>query len=163
MKEFKQGTVIFRQGDPGDCMYDIFSGRVGIYAAYGTKDEKMLTELTAGDFFGEMGVLDKAVRSATVVALEDVQAECITEAEFAGFITAQPEKAMKIMRQLSGRLRKLTGDYMDVCRTVYEVMEGEKKGKARSKTLMAKLDEIFDLYSQFEQMHGSIDLGLYYF
>ena len=45
MKEFKNGDVIFRQGDPGDCMYDIFSGRVGIYTAYGAPEEKLIAEL----------------------------------------------------------------------------------------------------------------------
>ena len=55
MKEFKNGDVIFRQGDPGDCMYDIFSGRVGVYTAYGTPDEKLIAELKAGEFFGAGG------------------------------------------------------------------------------------------------------------
>ncbi len=162
MKEFKNGDVIFRQGDPGDCMYDIFSGRVGIYTAYGAPEEKLIAELKAGEFFGEMGLLDKAPRSATVVALEDTLVYVINESDFNEFFMKQPEKALQIMRQLSQRLRKRTEDYIEACRAVHEVIENEKQGKPRSKKLSEKLSEIFDLYSQFDQMHGGLDVTWYY-
>ena len=162
MKEFKKDEVIFRQGDAGDCMYDIFSGRVGIYAAYGTPNEKQISELKAGEFFGEMGLLDKAPRSATVVALEDTLVYVVGEADFNEFFIKQPEKALLIMRQLSQRLRKRTEDYVEACRAVHEVLETEKAGKPRSKKLSEKLTEIFDLYSQFDMMHGAIDPNWFY-
>ena len=162
MKEYKQGTVIFNQGDPGDCMYDIFSGRVGVYVGYNTPNEKLLTELKAGEFFGEMGLLEKAPRSATVVALEDTLAYVVSERDFNEYFMKQPEKALLIMRQLSQRLRKRTEDYMDACRAVHEVLETEKAGKPRSKKLADKLNDIFELYSQFDQMHGGMDVGWFY-
>ena len=162
MKEFKKNDVIFRQGDAGDCMYDIFSGRVGIYNAYGTPNEKQITELKAGEFFGEMGLLDKAPRSATVVALEDTLVYVIGEADFNDFFLKQPEKALMIMRQLSGRLRKRTEDYIEACRAVHEVLENEKQGKPRSKKLIAQLNDIFDLYSEFDMLHGGMDATWFY-
>ena len=163
MKEFKKGEIIFRQGDPGESMYDIFSGTVGVYAAYGTPDEKLLTELKAGEFFGEMGLLDKAPRSATVVALEDTNVYVIGEADFNDYFIKQPEKALQIMRQLSQRLRKRTEDYLDTCRAVHEMLETEKQGKPRSKKLSDKLSEIFDLYSHYDQMHGGLDTAWFYY
>ena len=54
----KRNEVIFHEGDKSDCMYDIRLGRVGIYANYGTKEEKLLTELTKDQFFGEMGIIE---------------------------------------------------------------------------------------------------------
>ena len=51
---YKKGEIIFREGDPGNCMYDIFWGRVGVYTGYGTPQEKKLAELKTEDFFGEM-------------------------------------------------------------------------------------------------------------
>ena len=45
IKSFGKGAVIFRQGDAGDCMYDIQSGRVGIFDHYGEPDEKKIAEL----------------------------------------------------------------------------------------------------------------------
>ena len=121
MKEFKQGEIIFRQGDPGDSMYDIFSGRVGVYAAYGTANEKLLTELKANEFFGEMGLLEKAPRSATVVALEDTAVYVIGEDDFNDYFIKQPEKALQIMRQLSQRLRRRTEDYLEACQPSFKV------------------------------------------
>ena len=80
---FKKGEIIFRQGEPGNCMYDIHWGRVGVYAEYGTANEKKLAELYPGDFFGEMGLLEQSPRSATVVALEDsTQVSAIMESDF---------------------------------------------------------------------------------
>ena len=162
MKEFKKDEIIFRQGDAGDCMYDIFSGRVGVYAAYGTPNEKLIAELKAGEFFGEMGLLDKAPRSATVVALEDTLAYVIGEADFNDFFLKQPEKALLIMRQLSQRLRRRTEAYVEACRAVHEVLETEKAGKPRSKKLSEKLNEIFDLYAEFDMLHGGVDTNWFY-
>jgi len=67
-KSYKKGEIIFKQGDPADCMYDIRWGSVGIYLNYGTSDEKMLAQLRGDDIFGEMGLVDEAPRSATAVA-----------------------------------------------------------------------------------------------
>ena len=74
----------------------------------------------------------------------------------------QPEKALQIMRQLSQRLRKRTEDYIEACRAVHEVIENEKQGKPRSKKLIDQLNDIFDLYSKFDQMHGGMDVTWYY-
>ena len=57
-KTFKKGEVIFKQGDLSDCMYDILWGEVGIYADYGTPEEKLLTTLETERFFGEMGMIE---------------------------------------------------------------------------------------------------------
>ena len=68
----KRTEIIFNEGDKSDRMYDIRHGRVGIYANYGTKEEKLLTELTKDQFFGEMGIIEGYPRSATAVALGDL-------------------------------------------------------------------------------------------
>ena len=70
IKSYDKGAVIFRQGDPGDCMYDIQFGKVGIFDHYGEPDEKKIADLYIDQIFGEMGLLDHAPRSATAVALE---------------------------------------------------------------------------------------------
>ena len=56
-KTLKKGEVIFEQGKYEDWMYDVIQGRVGIYAGYGTEDEKLVAEMGAGEFFGEMGMI----------------------------------------------------------------------------------------------------------
>ena len=58
VKTFSRGDIIFRQGDPGDCMFDIQSGAVDIYVNFGGTNEKKIAGLSAGDLFGEMSLID---------------------------------------------------------------------------------------------------------
>ena len=80
----RKDEVIFRQGESSRCMYRIQSGRVGIFLDYGGAREKRLTELDAGRYFGEMGLLDDEPRSATAVALTaDTTLQLIRDEDFA--------------------------------------------------------------------------------
>ena len=67
---FAPGEVIFWQGDFSNSMFDIISGKVGIYSGYETEQEKLLAELGKDDTLGEMGMIEVYPRSATAVALE---------------------------------------------------------------------------------------------
>lgn len=127
IKKFKKGEIIFRQGDPGDCMYDIHSGKVGVYAAYGTPEQKLLTEFYEDQYFGEMGLLEKAPRSATAVAVEPCTAAVITEEGFGEFFEKNPAKVLKVMQQMSQNLRRRTNDFVEVCRNIKELSEKEEK------------------------------------
>ena len=116
-----KGTIIFKEGDPGTCMYDIHFGRVGIYTGYGTADEKMLTDLYANQFFGEMGMIAGEPRSATAVALEDETVlETIYPEDLAELMTKNPMKVDAILRFLSRRLRRLTYDYTEASRKLFD-------------------------------------------
>ena len=70
-KQFRNGEVIFKQGDNAGSFYQVAAGKVGIYLAYGKEDELKLTEVEKGQYFGEMGVIETYPRSATAVAIED--------------------------------------------------------------------------------------------
>ena len=127
---YSKGDVIFRQGDKADSMFDILGGRIGIYLNYGAEDEKLLTELNSNAFFGEMGMIDHAPRSATAVALENrTKLQEITEDQLGDLFREQPGKVLEIMQQLSSRLRKLTNDYMDACKTAADVTTLEESGE----------------------------------
>lgn len=118
-QELKKGDVVFLQGDPGDCMYYIRWGKVGVYANYGTPGQKKLAELGEGDYFGEMGLLDGEPRSATVVALErGTLLNRIDEAEFGQFMAENPTKVYAIIQRLSHKLRQTTRDYLSICQSV---------------------------------------------
>ncbi len=71
VKKFKKGEVIFQKGDAGDCMYDVYTGQVGIYTKYGTPDQTLLAKYYPDQYFGELGLIDRVPRSAYAVALED--------------------------------------------------------------------------------------------
>lgn len=121
VEEFKKGTIIFKEGEPGKCMYDIHYGSVGIYRSYGTPEEKCLTTLSVNKFFGEMGMLEDDVRSATAVVLEDgTNLEFIYPKDLKELFEKNPAKVEMIIAHMSYRLRKLTNEYNDACKRIYE-------------------------------------------
>ena len=125
-RTFEKGEVVFREGDPGVCMYTVDTGRVGIYAAYGTPEERLLAEAFPDNYFGEMGLFETAARSATAVALEsDTCLSMITPENFAGFFAENPARVLAIMQQMSHNLRRRTDDYVAVCRDIKEFVEKE--------------------------------------
>ena len=148
IQTYRRGAVIFRQGDAGDCLYDILSGRIGIYYDYGTPQEKLLAELTADNYLGEMGLLDHAVRSATAVALEkDTSVKAVSEADFLGYFEQNPAKVLMLMQQMSNRLRATTEAYLEACRTVHETVEAEKDGRKKGSSLLDRIKKFCQFYS----------------
>ena len=144
----KRNEVIFSEGDKSECMYDIRMGRVGIYANYGTKEEKLLTELTKDQFFGEMGIIEGYPRSATAVALGDMtELSVIAKNDFEDYCKRNPEKTVLIMKNMSARIRDLTQGYLEVCHTIAESMEAEQKGEKKNSGLMKRLKKYRDEYN----------------
>ena len=92
---------------------------------YGKPDEKLLTQLSASDraCFGEMGLIDELPRSATAVALDRVRVYRITHEGFGPYFQDNPDAVLQIMQNMSQRIRGLTNDYLNACRTVMQVSE----------------------------------------
>ena len=141
MKEitFNKDQIIFCQGENASVMYDIISGKIGIYTDYQTDKENKIAELEAGEVFGEMGLIEYWPRSATAVALEDgtVVTE-LGEDDLKEYLKDKPEKLLVVMRQLSRRIRETTQNYVNVCRTVNE-----------SRRTQEELDKYAALYTQY--------------
>ena len=116
---YRRNTVVFREGDPGDCMYQIETG-VGIFHEYGGKNETQIATLDSGKVFGEMGMIEYFPRSATAVALEETVLTEIKEEELKTYFRDKPEKLLRIMRLLSQRIRETNEKYITVCRSVSE-------------------------------------------
>ncbi|MCR5773946.1 MAG: cyclic nucleotide-binding domain-containing protein [Lachnospiraceae bacterium] len=129
VESFPKGTVIFKEGETGNCMYDIHFGKIGIFKDYGTPDEKKLSELETNQFFGEMGMVDNDKRSATAVVIsDDATIETIYPTDLRDLFENNPPKVDMILAHLSYRLRKLTKEYMKACKLIYEVSESENSG-----------------------------------
>ena len=144
----KRNEIIFSEGDKAECMYDIRMGRVGIYANYGTKEEKLLTELSKDQFFGEMGIIEGYPRSATAVAMGDMtELSVIAKNEFEDYCKRNPEKTILIMKNMSARIRDLTQSYLEVCHTIAESLEAEQKGEKKSMGLLNRLKKYRDEYN----------------
>ncbi len=122
--KLKKDEVIFRQGEGGTYIYYVITGSVGIYTDYATDKEKRLTVLTAGDFFGEIGMLQRVPRSTTAVALdEETRLDAIGEEDLEDMFKTSPSTVLLMMQHLSSRIRTLTSDYLDLCRRISEMTE----------------------------------------
>ena len=151
IKSYNKGAVIFRQGDPGDCMYDIQFGKVGIFDHYGEPDEKKIADLYTDQLFGEMGLLDHAPRSATAVALEkDTVVSVVSEEEFYEYFEKEPVKVLVLMQQMCNRLRRTSKDYLEACRTIHDAVAAEKTGEKKCGGLLASLQKLCAAYKGYD-------------
>ena len=101
-----QNTRLFRQGDSGDAMYLIESGRVRISIRDDDKQEVTLAELAQGDFFGEMSIIDGRQRSADAKVVEDSRLAVLSREAFLTFVRKKPDVALEMLSALTDRLRR---------------------------------------------------------
>ncbi len=102
---YDKGEIICREGDPGDCMYIIQSGAVEISRRKGSQ-EVVVAMLEQGDFFGEMALLDRQPRSATVKTLSRTRLLPLTRDSFLGRANEDPEISLHLIKALSQRIDK---------------------------------------------------------
>src|SRR5258705_1470885 len=97
-RRVRAGGVIFREGEQADEFFVIKSGYVRIQVG-----NRTMADLTADNIFGEMALIDSEPRSATAVAITDVELVPISEKQFLFLVS--PYFALKVMRVLAQRLR----------------------------------------------------------
>jgi CRP/FNR family cyclic AMP-dependent transcriptional regulator len=102
-KEFAEGTVLFREGEPGKEMYVVQSGRVTVSKKVG-EVEKILASLGPGEFVGEMSILNHKPRSATATCAEAAKLLVIDAKTFEAMIRSNGEIAIRMIKKLSDRL-----------------------------------------------------------
>ena len=145
---FAKGDIIFRQGDFANVMYDIVSGKVGIYSDYQGEQEEKIAELDDGQILGEMGMIEAYPRSATAVALsEQVVLSELVEDDLETYFKDDPAKVLQLMRQLSERLRETTRKYTELCGTVSRHKKAEEQGDDQPE-LLQELDRYAKFYSE---------------
>ena len=110
--ELSEGDVVFRTGDPGEIMYVVMSGRIRL-----TKGDIAVADLSKGQHFGEMALVDRSQRSLTATAVEDTRLATVRRKDFYEIIKKEPELATKLLwsfvQVLGARLRKTTSDLSD--------------------------------------------------
>jgi uncharacterized membrane protein len=105
-KKVPQNTRLFKQGDKGDAMYLIESGRVRISIRDDDDQEVTLAELAQGDFFGEMAIIDGRQRSADAKVIEDARFAILSRDAFLSFVRSNPDVALEMLSALTDRLRR---------------------------------------------------------
>lgn len=102
-RDYLAGEVVFDQGEEGQALYVMVSGRVAIGLVGSTPDASftVVAELAPGDFFGEMALLDDAPRMAQARALEDCCLVAFFREDFMLLLETHPTIASKIAIQLA--------------------------------------------------------------
>jgi HEAT repeat protein len=98
---YPDASKLVRQGDSGDELYIIVSGRVRVLT-----DGQPVAARSAGDFIGEMAILTREPRSATVVAEGDVRVLCVEQRQFEVMLRDRPEIGLAVIKTLAQRLRE---------------------------------------------------------
>lgn len=112
-KMYSPGEAIIRQGEVGDCMFVVQEGRVEVVLEHGN-GEMQLAVLGAGEFFGEMAILERQVRMATVRALGVARVLTVERKLFLGRLHEDPSLAYRVAQTMSHRIRDLSAQVMQL-------------------------------------------------
>lgn len=119
VNDYSAGEILFLEGEPADAFYAILEGEIKIIKVTAEGKEIILEKMGKGDFFGEMGILEEKNRSATALINKKSKLLVLEKDNFVGFIKDNPEIALKIIIELSHRLRQANQEieglaFMDV-------------------------------------------------
>jgi len=101
--EFPAGHVIARQGEIGTGFFVVVEGGVRV-----VRDGEVVAQLGPGDFFGELSILDRMPRNASVVAAAATTCLALASWDFDAVLLEQPALTLAILRGVAARLREVT-------------------------------------------------------
>jgi CRP/FNR family cyclic AMP-dependent transcriptional regulator len=114
-KQFKQGDILFRQGDASDHVMRISDGEIEILREVGDTSV-LLGHIREGEWLGEMGVIENRGRNATARAATDTTVEVLPAEQFLDRVSRDPALSRDLLLRLSVRLRtiedKIVGDLL---------------------------------------------------
>lgn len=143
-----KNQIVFNEGSVDSTMYSVISGVIGIFAGYGTENQKKIAEFEKDQLFGEIGLIGCLPRTATAVSLVNgTELYEIGEADLNQYFKDKPEQLLMLMKQLSHRLRETTQKYMDVCKTIYENDREQRNGDPRSDWIAEHMDLYCEEYT----------------
>jgi len=112
-KVYRSGEVNVRQGEVGGCMCVVQPGKVEVILGKEGKEIR-LAELGEGEFFGDVALFEKDLRSATVRPLGEVRVLSVDKKMFLRKIHDDPSLAFMIMQKMSRWIRELDGEVMRI-------------------------------------------------
>ncbi|MGB6163844.1 MAG: Crp/Fnr family transcriptional regulator [Pseudonocardiaceae bacterium] len=111
---FPRAHVIFAEGEPGDRLYIILSGKVKIGRRSPDGRENLLAVFGPSDMFGELSIFDPGPRTSTVTTVTEVSAVSMDRAALREWITKRPEIAEQLLRVIARRLRRTNNMLADL-------------------------------------------------
>jgi len=112
-RRLEAGEVLFREGDFADAAYFVVGGRLMVLAEDDNGDEQLIAELGRGEVVGELGLLDRAPRSATVRAVRDTTLAAFSTSMFEELVATSPAMMLNVTRGILTRLRRPTARRFD--------------------------------------------------
>ena len=100
------GQTLFQAGDPGDSLFIVREGQIELFIKDTTGQKIVLHTAEAGDMFGELAMLDSGARSATALALTDVELLVLDRDDLVLLFQRKPEAALHMLASLTSLTRK---------------------------------------------------------
>jgi CRP/FNR family cyclic AMP-dependent transcriptional regulator len=107
VRSFKKGSIIINQDDESYSLYVILSGSVKVYISGDDGREAVLNHQSAGDYFGDLALIDKQPRVASVMTLENSKFMIISREDFMTCLSRNPEIAINLIKPMTSRIRML--------------------------------------------------------
>ena len=107
-KTYKEGEVVVRQGEVGDCLFAVQEGQLEVIKEHKGRREVRIAILDKGDIFGEMAIFEQQVRSATVRALTEARVLTVDKRTFIRRVQEDPTLAFNLVRMMSHRIRNMS-------------------------------------------------------
>lgn len=105
-RRYRRGDIIFQKDDPGHSLFILARGSVRIYLPSTLGTDLTLAVLGAGQFFGDLSLLDGRPRSASAAALADTNVVILERTDFVALVRSRPEAAMSVLAVVARRLRE---------------------------------------------------------
>ncbi|MBC7806194.1 MAG: Crp/Fnr family transcriptional regulator [Akkermansiaceae bacterium] len=106
-RTFNERDVIVKRDSPGDALFIIVAGKAKV-SYVEEEDETIIAVLSAGDFFGELSIIDGEGRSADVSAVEQTEVLILSSTDFRQCLETMPGIAFSLLKEIAGRLRRST-------------------------------------------------------
>lgn len=146
-KTFKNGEVMVKEGDSGESFFQILEGNAYVYSeSAGENDHIKLSSLEAGDYFGEMAILEAYPRSASVIAKSSVTAIEIPGAELRSFFKEDPGRIHALMAHLAKKIEATAANHNEAKNLLKELRKSEEAKKNQS--LFAMIKKHIDMYQR---------------
>ncbi|MEN8205877.1 MAG: Crp/Fnr family transcriptional regulator [Pseudomonadota bacterium] len=163
VKSFRKNTIVINQDDETYSLYVILSGSVKVFISGEDGREAVLNHQSAGDYFGDLALIDKQPRVASVMTTEVSRFMIISREDFMACLSKNPEIAINLIKPMTSRMRMLAKNvsnlalldvYGRVARVLLEQAEEQEDGEMITEKLIQQ--EIADMVGASRAMVSRI-------
>src|ERR671910_551971 len=112
--EIRKGEVVFNEGEPGDSLYIILSGKIKLGRRAADGRQNLVSVMGPSDMLGELSLFDPGPRTATATAVTDTRLARLKKSSLRPWLSNRPEIAEQLLRVLARRLRRTNDALADL-------------------------------------------------